>query len=126
MNHEIFCQNLQLTEQFLANPKINFESDAGRHYLPTPPAWGGQCPTVLVLWGITPTSCHIWFDSVNPQEQLSTLVASGNEGSCQNVHSNKEEGNISQEARLQYNSGKDEQPGPMGKTEVETEREELF
>lgn len=61
-----------------------------------------------------------------PRNSLSTLVASRNEGSCQNAHSNKEEGNVSQEARLQYNSGKDEQPGPMGKTEVETEREELF
>lgn len=71
-----------------------------------------------------PVTCA--FDPLNPQEQLSTLVASGNEGSCQNVHSNKEERNVSQEARLQHNSGKDEQPGPMGKTEVETEREELF
>lgn len=42
----------------------------------------------------------------------------------QNVHSNKEKGTVGQEARFQYNLGKDEQPGPMGKTEVETERKD--
>lgn len=83
-------------------------------------------PLSLSSGASPPPSVTFAFDSLNPQEQLSTLVASGNEGSCQNVHSSEEEGNISQEARLQYNSGKDEQPGPMGKTEMETERKELF
>lgn len=91
MNHEIFCQNSELTGSFLTNPK-SVQKGARTHSLSTTPTARGGVGCPLVPWGLTPTlpsSCSALLITKNRDSSESAQEV---KVCCKNVRTKEEKG----------------------------------